>query len=365
MTHLAPRQSPADVLIAGAGVIGLAIGWRAAQAGLNVWIVEPREPGAGASGVAAGMLAPVTEADFGEQDLIRSNVQAAAAYPDFVAELEAETGIQTGYRPCGTLSVATDRDELELLERMHSLQLSLGLWAERLRASEARALEPGLATAITGAIHAPDDHQVSPRALLSALRTAFEAAGGRLRCGEGVQSVNVEGAVVTGATLASGERIAAANTVIAAGSWSGRIDGVELPVRPVKGQILRLRGDREHAVAQHVIRTPEIYAVPRDDGRLVIGATVEEQAFDTSVTAGAVLELLRRAYDVLPQIAELELVEIGAGLRPATPDNRPLVGPAAQDGLWWATGHWRNGVLQAPLTAERIVSALTGRAVPA
>jgi len=226
MRHSANKQSAPDVLIAGAGVIGLAIGWRAAQARLSVCIVEARRPGAGSSGVAAGMLAPVTEADFGERELIRSNVEAAACYPGFVAELEAETGMHTGYRPCGTLSVATDRDELELLDRMHALQRELGLNAERLTARDARVLEPGLAPGITGAIHAPDDHQVSPRALLAALEAAFTAAGGELRCGEDVASLNVEGDSATGVTLASGERVAAGAVVIAAGSWSGQVEGV-------------------------------------------------------------------------------------------------------------------------------------------
>jgi glycine oxidase len=163
--------------------------------------------------------------------------------------------------------------------------------------------------------------------------------------------------------LEGGERLAAANVVVAAGAESGTLDGIpehaRVPVRPVKGQILRLRADAPVALpARRVIRTPEVYAVPRDDGEVVVGATVEERGFDRSVTAGGVLELLRRAYEALPGIAELELVEMSAGLRPGTPDNGPVVGESGVSGLWWATGHWRNGILLAPLTADAVAGML-------
>jgi len=351
----------ADVVVIGAGVVGLTIAWRAAQAGMQVTLLDAEAPGAGASSVAAGMLAPVTEADFGEAELVALNVEAARGYPRFVAEIEDATGMQTGYRACGTLAVATDRDELEILERLHGLQSSLGLAAQRLTPREARTLEPGLAPRVAGGVHAPDDHQVTPRAVLSALVAAFEQEGGTLRSGERVAGIDTAGDRVSGIAFESGERIECAAAVIAAGCWSGQIAGIsQYPVRPVKGQILRLGGPADESPLRCVVRTPEVYVVPRANGRVVVGATVEEQGFDRSVTAGGVLELLRRAYEVVPQIAELELIETAAGLRPTTPDGGPLIGPGDTDGLLWASGHWRNGVLLAPLTAEAIVSALRG-----
>lgn len=359
-------EEPLDVIVVGAGAVGLSIGWRVAQAGMSVCVLDAERAGAGASGVAAGMLAPISEADFGERHLLELNVAAAERYPSFIAELQALTGAQTGYRQLGTLAIATDRDELEILERMFELQRSLDLETRWLSSGDARELEPGLATGIRGGIHAPDDHQVSPRALLAALALALRHAGGELRAPCRVGTMLDGDGGVTGVELESGARLASRSVVIAAGCWSGEIGGVAQPIelRPVKGQILRLQGSAERPVATHVVRTPEVYVVPRADGRLVVGATVEERGFDRSVTAGAVLELLRRAYDLLPGITELELIETTAGLRPATPDNGPLVGAGAIDGLWWATGHWRNGVLQAPLTADAIVAGLRGDPLP-
>lgn len=352
-------------LVIGAGVIGLAIGWRLAQRGLATVVIDAREPAAEATGVAAGMLAPVTEADFGEEALTELNVAAARSYPAFVAELEAETGVTTGYRATGTLTVALDRDQVEELRRLHAFQQSLGLSAEWLPARQCRRLEPGLSTRVAGGILAPDDHHVSPRALASALELSLERAGGTLRTHARVESVMLEERGVAGVVLESGERVHAPLVVIAAGAQSGNLPHLRAPVRPVKGQILRLRGDSSAPLARRVIRTPEVYAVPRADGRLVVGATVEERGFDRSVTAGGVFELLRRAYEALPGITELELLEASAGLRPGTPDNAPIVGEDHVSGLVWATGHWRNGVLLAPVTADAVIELVTDGELPA
>jgi glycine oxidase len=301
------------------------------------------------------MLAPVTEANFGERDLIDLNLAAARFYPAFVEELESATGADVGFIACGTVAAATDRDELEQLHRLHSLQQQLGLEARMLSASEARSLEPALSRRVMGGIHAPLDHQISPRALCDALARAFT---GELCVGAPVARVTASGERVTGVETTKGERIAAGQVVIAAGHASAGISGLPpVPLRPVKGQILRLRGPR---LVSRVVRTPEVYAVPRADGRLVVGATVEELGEDRSVTAGGVLELLRRAYDVLPGVTELELVEASAGLRPTAPDNGPLVGPGQLEGLIWATGHWRNGILQAPVTGQSVAALLAG-----
>lgn len=352
-----------DLVVVGAGVIGLAIAWRTAQRGLRPLVLDAGEPASGATGVAAGMLAPVTEADFGEEALLSLNLASARLYPDFIAELEAVSGRTTGYRPTGTLSVAVDRDQAEELQRLHELQRSLGLDARWLESRECREFEPSLSTRVVGGIAAPGDHQVSPRLLAGALRAALEQDGGFVRSRARAESLAVEGGEAAGAVLESGEVVRAHTVVIAAGARSAAIElpaGASVPIRPVKGQILRLRGEAGEPIASRVVRTPEVYAVPRADGRLVVGATVEERGFDSSVTAGGVLELLRGAYDVLPGITELELVELSAGHRPAAPDNEPVIGEGAVPGLVWATGHWRNGVLLAPVTADAVVDLITG-----
>jgi glycine oxidase len=233
---------------------------------------------------------------------------------------------------------------------------------------ECRKLEPGLSTRVSGGILARADHQISPRALTAALGVALERSGGTLRTRAPVAAVLVEHGRVSGVALESGERIDSPVVVAATGARSAELGGLppdaRVPVRPVKGQILRLRGAREAPVAGRVIGTPEIYAVPRADGRLVVGATVEERGFDRSVTAGGVLELLWCAYEVLPGITELELLAASAGLRPGTPDNAPIVGEGAVQGLVWATGHWRNGVLLAPITADAVGELVADGALP-
>jgi glycine oxidase len=371
MTARRPENgaAAADVVVVGAGVAGLAAAWSAARRGMRVLVLEASAPGAGASGVAAGMLAPVTEADFGEPELVELNVAAARGWPGFARELEAAAGARVRYRETGTLTVAVDRDEADVLRRLHELQADLGLDAEWLTGSACRRLEPGLAPRIAGGILAPGDHQVSPRALIAALVAALGRAGAELRSGAPVRGLGCGAGGVDAVILEDGTRLPARAVVLAAGAASARLevpDAARVPLRPVKGQILRLRaGASAPLPATRVIRTPEVYAVPREDGRLVVGATMEERGFDTSVTAGGVLELLRRAYDALPGISELELIEARAGLRPAATDNAPVIGPAAVPGLVWATGHWRHGILLAPITGEAVAATLAGDEPPA
>jgi glycine oxidase len=334
-----------DVAVVGAGIAGLTSAWRAAQTGLRVVVLERGEPGCGASSVAAGMLAPVTETDFGEDELLRLNLESASMWPAFAAELEEASGIAVGYEPNGALVVAVDRDDAEELRRLHELQRSLGLDSEWLVPSAARRLEPGLAPRIAGAIDAPGEAQVDPVAAVAAARIAFERAGGR------IEQMNVM----------SLDDLPAEQVVLAAGAWSAQLADVR--VHPVKGQLLHLRTRAgAAALAGRIVRTPRCYLVPRADGRVVVGATSEEKGFDTSVDAGAVHRLLEAAWEVLPDVWELEFVQVLAGLRPATPDNRPLIGRASERVIH-ATGHHRNGILLAPLTAQRVADALTG--VPA
>lgn len=351
-----PSSTSYDVVVVGAGVIGLACAWRLAQRGHSVLVAERDTPGAGASGVAAGMLAPVTEVDFGEERLLRANLASAALWPGFAAELAERSGMATGYRESGALVVAADRDDAEELRRLQEHQRALGLDAEWLTPSAARRAEPGLSPRIAGAVHAPRDHQVDPAATVSALATAFERSGGELGAG-----VEVASADAHGVSLAGGARIAAGDVVVAAGCWSGKL--AEVPVRPVKGQLLHLRTRGAGRLCERLVRSPRCYVVDRGDGRVVIGATSEERGFDTEVTAEAVYRLLEAAVEVLPDVEELAFEGAAAGLRPATPDNLPLVGRAA-DGVVLAGGHHRNGVLLAPLTAQAVAAAVCGEAGP-
>ena len=351
-----------DVAVVGGGVIGLAAGWRAAQQGLRTIVLERESPGRGATWAAAGMLAPVNEATFGEEEVVSLNLASARRYPEFVEELEEASGIPIGYRPCGTLAVALDRDHAEALRRLHAFQVSLGLDAEWLQGRECRRLEPALAPGVLAGIRSTIDHQVEPRALTAALEVALTRAGGDLRSETAVSRLRVEDGRVSGVELDTGELVRAAGVVVAAGWQSGDLGGLpewaRIPVRPVKGQVIRLEADPRAPLASRVVRTPEVYVVPRASGEIVVGATIEELGADTRVTAGGVFELLRAAYEALPGIAELALAETAAGLRPAAPDNAPVVGKGALDGLIWATAHWRSGILQAPLTADAVAELL-------
>ncbi len=350
----------------GGGVIGLGIAWRAALAGMAVTVVD-QAPGRGASWAAAGMLAPVTEVHYGEQALLALNLAAAARWPGFAVELEEASGRPVGYRPAGTLSVARDADDNAALEDLYQFQLRCGLEVERLRSRECRQLEPGLAPSIRGGVLAAGDHQVDNRALVEALLVAGQKAGMGLVAGRAAE-LATDGDRVTGVVLAGGERLAAKTVVLAAGCWSGGLGGLAAeilpPVRPVKGQLLHLRGPADQPLCSRNVRGLEAYVVPRSDGRVVVGATVEEQGFDTQVTAGAVHDLLRAALELLPDVAELELVETVAGLRPGSPDNAPMLGPAGPDGLVVATGHYRNGILLTPVTADTVTELLVTGQVP-
>ena len=352
-----------DVAVIGGGVIGLAIAWRAAQQGLRVTLADPA-PGNGASHVAAGMLAPVGEARFGESGLLELSLESWRRYPRFTSELEAVSGQPSGYRECGTLLVARDADDHASLAREYRFRIALGLHVERLTSRQCLALEPGLAPSIRGGILAAGDHQVNPRMLIAALLAACARAG--VEVVRSRASLLLTGGRAAGAMTDDGRELAAAAVVIAAGCWAPLVSGLPgdavPPVRPVKGQILRLRGSA--SPAQRVIRGLDAYVVPRDDGTVVIGSTVEERGYDTTVTAGGVYGLLRDARELLPDVAELELVEAAAGLRPGTPDNAPLIGATSVPGMLMAAGHYRNGVLLAPITAEIVTAALAGRTLP-
>jgi glycine oxidase len=265
--------------------------------------------------------------------------------------------------------VARDRDEAESLEREHEVRRRLGLEVSKLLPSQARRLEPALAPTIRGGLELPDDHAINPRMLAAALAQAVTRTGGSVREGAEVKTFELDDDAVRGVALASGECIRAEAVVVAAGVWSGQLAGipdeVQVPLRPVKGQILRLHDPVGPDLLTRVLRMPSTYVVPRADGRYVLGATMEERGFDTDVTAGATFELLRDAHELLPGVSELVVDELSAGLRPGTPDNAPAVGPGLLDGLFWATGHYRHGILLASKTAELVAGAvLDGQPVP-
>jgi glycine oxidase len=290
------------------------------------------------------------------------NLTARERWAGFAAELEERSGLPTGYRDSGALVIAADRDDAEALRRLHELQSALGLEAEWLPPSRCRRLEPGLSPRIAGGILAHGDGQADPRATTRALAEVVD----ELELGVEVEAIEHEGGRVTGVRTSAGP-VECESVVVAAGVWSPALAplGAGPPVRPVKGQILELRvraGMDEPAT--RVVRTPRCYLVARGNGQVVLGATVEEQGFDTTVTADGVYRLLEAAWEVLPEVAELELVRAGAGLRPGTPDNAPVVGAGELAGLVWATGHWRNGVLLAPLTGELVADLLEGKSLP-
>jgi len=351
----------ADIVIAGGGVIGTAIAWRAAAAGLDVVLVDP-DRGDAASLVAAGMLAPVSEALFGEGALLRVNLLAVRRFGSFAAEH------QVGLRREGTLAVAYDPDDHAALMRLTAFRRSAGLAAEELDSRACRALEPFLAPDVHGGVRFGGDWSVDNRRYAAALGEAARAAKVRV-VRDRVTDALVRDGRARGVRLADGGDIGSAWVVIAAGCWSSAVGGLPHAlrgaVRPVKGQLLRLRHPASMPpVITHTIRATvrgtDIYLVPRAGGELIVGATQEERGPDQTVTAGAVHDLLHDAMSVLPVTSELILAETCAGLRPGTPDNGPVVGACGPDGLLLASGHYRNGILMSPVTADAVVAMLTG-----
>ncbi|MEU0455745.1 MULTISPECIES: glycine oxidase ThiO [unclassified Streptomyces] len=365
------RTRTSDVLVVGGGIIGLVTAWRAAQRGFATAVADP-EPGGGAAQVAAGMLAAVTELHYGEQTLLGLNLASARRYPDFAAELTELTGHDLGYRRCGTLAVALDADDRAHLRELHALQQQSGLDSQWLSGRECRRLEPMLAPGVRGGLRVDGDHQIDPRRLAGALVAACERAGVVFHHAW-AERLTVAGDRATGVVTADGTELGAGQVVLAGGSLSGRLAGVPEevlpPVRPVKGQVVRLTMPERHGpflsrTVRAVVRGSHVYLVPRESGELVIGATSEELGWDTTVTAGGVYELLRDAHELVPGITELPLTETRAGLRPGSPDNAPLLGPTGLDGLLLATGHYRNGVLLTPVTGDALAHALATGELP-
>jgi len=343
------------VAIIGAGVVGLGIAWRLAGRA-EVSVFDRGKAGMGASHAAAGMLAACCEAEPGEEALLALGRDSQARWPGFADELLQASGVDVELRDEGTLVLAlTADDQAEAAHRLE-FQRKLGLPLEWLSAAATRAREPHLAGKIAGAVFSPQDHQVDNRKVVAALRMAAEAAGVEIHEHRPIKEIAVKASRADGVVLDDGTCVAADIVVLAAGAWSRGIAGLPLdrrpPVRPVKGQMLALRMNPAAPLLNHVLWAPGAYLVPRRDGRLIVGATTEEKGFDDTITAGGMLTLLEAAWRAIPAIEELPIDEIWAGHRPGSRDDAPILGRAPLENLFYATGHHRNGILLAPVTAD-------------
>ena len=357
------------IIIIGGGVIGLGIGWQLAKAGAAVTIYERSEVGRAASWAAAGMLAPLAEAHSEEPELLKLGCQSLDCYPQWTAELEADAEMSIGYRVEGTLIVGLEPDDTHQLRHIYEAQQHLRLDVNWLNGREARDIESALSPRVTAAIHCASDYQVDNRRMVTALRRAYQASGGVLHEKSDIERIVIKNGIVTGVQV-HGNFQEADIVILSAGCWSAQVAGIPVailpPVRPVKGQMLALQMEEGIAI-NSVIRTVRarypvpVYLVPRADGRLIVGATSEEMGFDTRLTAGGVFELLRGAWEAVPGVYELPILETWTGLRPGSRDNAPILGKTPIENLIYATGHYRNGILLTPVTAYEIAKLiLTG-----
>jgi len=354
-----------DVAVVGAGVIGLSIAWRLARRGLAVAVFERAEAGAGASLAATGMLAAAAEHEPGCDNLLALALESQRQWPAFRAELEAQSGRDIDYRPCGTMVVALGRDEVERLRFRHELHRRCGLPTRWLDGQEARTLEPALRPSVAAGLFCADDHEVDPPLVMAALVAAFKAAGGRLIEHCAVEALDLAAGRVAGAVTAAGACRAGA-VVLAAGAWTDLVPhGIAVPVRPLKGQSLALRTTADIGTLAHIVWTEQIHLAPKGDGRLIVGATVEERGFDDAVTAGGLYALLEGARRAFPAIEEMAVEAVWTGFRPSSIDDAPILGATRLAGLAIATGHHRNGFLLAPATALAIEALIADGTMPA
>ncbi|GJD46469.1 Glycine oxidase [Methylobacterium cerastii] len=357
----------ADVAIVGGGLIGLSIAWRIAQSGRSVAVVERETIGSGASLAATGMLAPAAEHEPGSDPLLPLALDSLRRWPGFRDELEAAAGHDIDYREDGTLVLAIGRDEVERLRFRYDLQRRSGVAAEWVAGTEVRRREPALRPSVTAGVFCPLDHQVDPSRVMAALVQACRGASVALVENSPVVALERTSGRVTGLRTANG--VLQADTVIlAAGAWSGEggllPQNLALPVRPLKGQSLALKTTAHTGTLSHMVWTEQVHMAPKGDGRIVVGATVEDCGFRPGVTAGGLYALLEGARRVLPGIEEMEVEAVWSGFRPTSDDDAPILGEIAP-GLVVATGHHRNGYLLAPVTADAIAALVTTGAMPA
>ncbi len=367
MSRTLPRATASraerPALIVGGGVAGLALGWRLLCAGRAVHLFERDRAGRGASWAAAGMLAPDAEIGFEDPELYRLNRESLRRWPSFAAALKAESEVETGFREGGALHVAPDRDAAEALRRRYDFMKAQGLDVQWLSTAEALDIEPFITSRPAAVLYSPTDSQVDARALVNALRAAFLKAGGVLREGMSVRAVEPDAeapAVVT----EDGERVAGSCVALAMGAWSHGLQGLtpdrQPPVRPVRGQMIELQVAPPFGL-QHVVRSAHTYAAPKPGGRVLVGATMEEMGFDARVTAGGLYAMLEEIRKIVPGVDDLPVRDLWAGLRPASRDHLPILGPSSAPGVVMATGFFRHGMLLAPVASEEVARyILTG-----
>lgn len=360
-------KSPREIAVIGGGIAGLGPAWQLALRGWKVRLFERDLVGSGATTKAAGMLAPTAEVAFDEENLLGLGRHSLALYPQWVDELREATGTDLDYRTEGTLIVAMDRDDAEALEHLYRYHQRLGLPVERLLGDEARRREPGLSPNVHYALFSPNDHQIDPIRMTAALRQAYLEAGGELHENCPVSDLLIEGDHVTALRLADSTVVTTETVLIAAGAWSRQLGGIPdgiLPhIRPVRGQVIALELGAPPLI-DHVIRAPDAYLAPKSDGRLLIGATMEERGFDPRQTAGGLLDLLQGAWEALPAIHDANFIDTWTGFRPITLSNQPVIGPTAVEGLYLSVGHGRNGILLAPATAYGLAELLDSGELP-
>src|SRR5215471_9765059 len=346
-----------DVIIIGGGVIGCTIAWRLAQAGLKVTLLERGRIGCEASRAAAGMLSPQGESQTAGP-FFELCLKSRAMYRRFAEEIRNASGIDVEYRDEGTLFVVLRGDDEQETTKWTKWQLEAGLSLELLSADEARKLEHGVADSVVRGIFLPEEHQIENRRLMDALAVAIERAGVEVMEGVAVTSITKTGDKVTGVETSTG-KLSSDSVVVAAGTWTSQLlepIGLNLEITPARGQMIAVKGSLS---IERVLYSSKVYVVPRRDGRILIGATVEYTGFKKAVTAHSTSKLIDSAVELAPAVAGCEIVEMWSGLRPDTADHLPLLGSAGIEGLTLATGHFRNGILLAPVTADLIAMYIT------
>jgi len=350
-----------DVAVAGGGVIGGAIALEVSRAGMRVGVFDRQQPGQEASWASAGILSPAPESP-AMIAMVPLGKMSLALYPEFVVQVEEISGMNMGFRSKGTLEALFSGDAKAELSTIIALHHGLGLKAEPLRAADARKLEPALSEDVEAAVLRPDERSVDNRILTSAVLEAARRSGAEIFADNGVKAIWREGQRCAGLILQN-EKVEATWTIIAAGCFSAAIDGIAAyaPLRPAKGQMVALRA--EDVEIERVLWDEHIYLVPRNDGRILAGATVEYTGFDKRTTAGGIEKILSAAIELAPGLANARIEETWAGLRPDTPDHLPILGPTDMDGLLMATGHFRSGILLTPITARLIREWITEQSV--
>ena len=347
----------ADVLIMGGGIIGCSIAWRLAQAGISVTVLDRSEPGAEASSAAAGMLAPVGEM-VEPRTFSDLCVASRGLYPGFAAELEESSGHHVGYRSDGSLLVALNEELEEELAKVHHTQAAQGFTLHPLTAAEVHGRLTGLSPQIRSGLFVPGDHWVDNERLMRALIIACQRASVRLEAGQAVHKFHIKGDHIEGIAAGSGLTYTARTYVLAAGCWSGEVAGelgLHLPITPCCGQMMEFETPRE---LPNVVRAGIHYLVPRPERRLLLGTTAEYAGFEKAVTAQGLLSILEGAVQLMPLVNNFRFRRAWAGLRPDTADHLPVLGYGEMENLIFATGHFRNGILLAPVTAEIIADLI-------